>query len=396
MNRIILFFLIFFIYTDTYAWDFHDFDKYRLECFNTAKEYQSLVGQTILFLPVSNKYNEKFVNQLSHKRKLQILEISDKRNSWRDRKKGVLRTDWVLKDVNEDVNFEIVVYIGDRMTLEEEYGDLYWPDEVRNYDLPFYYIPSEEWLKEQSQKIVGTVYTHPLVKANYTITAYDIFDDKGFFSESVIVENSITHSSSKYRLADAQTNCFKEDLRKGFITGLARVEKPDNPEIQFGEVKVITDSLRKESYSDNFIDIILFITKDNEELALRLKNKTQHTLKIIWDEASFVDANGEASKIMHSGTRYAERTSSQPPSTIIRDAYIDDVIIPTQNVFYSEASKKWMTNKIFPDTPTDKVYNIKLMLPIQIKGVTNEYLFEIKIKYDYLHPERLNLEETQS
>ena len=218
MNRIFLFFLIFFIYTDTYAWDFHDFDKYRLECFNTAKEYQSLVGQTILFLPVSNKYNEKFVNQLSHKRKLQILEISDKRNSWRDRKKGVLRTDWVLKDVNEDVNFEIVVYIGDRMTLEEEYGDLYWPDEVRNYDLPFYYIPSEEWLKEQSQKIVGTVYTHPLVKANYTITAYDIFDDKGYFSESVIVENSITHSSSKYRLADAQTNCFKEDLRKGFIT----------------------------------------------------------------------------------------------------------------------------------------------------------------------------------
>ena len=51
-----------------------------------------------------------------------------------------------------------------------------------------------------------------------------------------------------------------------------------------------------------------------------------------------------------------------------------------------------MTNSMYPKTPFKEVKQVSLMLPIQIKDVVNEYIFVFDLKYEYKHPERLNLQ----
>ena len=153
-------------------------------------------------------------------------------------------------------------------------------------------------------------------------------------------------------------------------------------------IEVITDSLNKYSYCDNFIDIVIF--GDNSEFKFHIKNNTQHTLKVLWEDASFVDIDGSTSKIMHNGVKYSERENAQPPSTIIKGASLDEVAIPTRNVYYSDNLKKWSVNSMYPDKPSNKTKQVMLMLPIQIKGVTNEYLFIFDINYKFKYPEKIN------
>ena len=46
---------------------------------------------------------------------------------------------------------------------------------------------------------------------------------------------------------------------------------------------------------------------------------------------------------------------------------------------------------MYPQEVSKQTFKVQLMLPIQIKDVSNEYIFEFQIKYQYKHPERLNL-----
>lgn len=115
-------------------------------------------------------------------------------------------------------------------------------------------------------------------------------------------------------------------------------------------------------------------------------------IKVVWDDAVFVDCSGSTSKVMHLGIKYSQREASQPASTIIRGASLEDVACPTSNVRYSELLKEWVTESMYPDKITKEAQQIRLMLPIQIRDVVNEYVFVFDVKYESKHPERLNIE----
>ena len=109
------------------------------------------------------------------------------------------------------------------------------------------------------------------------------------------------------------------------------------------------------------------------------------------DDAAFVDYSGNTSRVMHSGIKYSQKEASQPASTIIKGATLDDVACPTANVYYSTILKDWVTKSMYPQYATYGANQIQLMLPIQIKDVVNEYIFVFDLKYGYNYPERLNL-----
>ncbi len=54
--------------------------------------------------------------------------------------------------------------------------------------------------------------------------------------------------------------------------------------------------------------------------------------------------------------------------------------------------KEWVIDSMYPKTPSEEVKQVRLMLPIQIKDVLNEYVFVSDVKYLYNHPELLNYE----
>ena len=114
-------------------------------------------------------------------------------------------------------------------------------------------------------------------------------------------------------------------------------------------------------------------------------------MKIIWDEAAYIDQNGSTQKVMHSGVKYTDRNSSQPPSVIIRGAQIEDVVIPNDNVYYiSGQYGGWRIRPLFQSFAANQAElntvssqyvgkEIRVLLPIEIKGVTNDYIFNFKV-----------------
>ena len=112
-----------------------------------------------------------------------------------------------------------------------------------------------------------------------------------------------------------------------------------------------------------------------------IKNISKNSIKIVWNEAAFIDVDGETSKIMHVGIKYSQKEGDQPASTIIKGAKLDDIACPIKNVRYSDSYKEWVTDPMLV-----KEGQIKLMLPIQIKDVVNEYVFVFDVKKRYLHP----------
>lgn len=178
-----------------------------------------------------------------------------------------------------------------------------------------------------------------------------------------------------------------------YKVGLQEVESPKNIKEQFGETKVVNfqdQGVTKYSYEDGLIKIVWLPL--STQFSFNLTNKSDHSIKIIWDEVAYVNENGSSQKVFHSGVKYIDRNNSQPPTTIVKGANIDDLIMPTDNVYFvSGQYGGWRELPLFKNrasTPEElntlkssyvgKV--VKILVPIKIEETTNEYLFTFKIE----------------
>jgi uncharacterized protein (TIGR02145 family) len=148
------------------------------------------------------------------------------------------------------------------------------------------------------------------------------------------------------------------------------------------------------SFVDSLIDISFTINK--KEISFSLRNLSSNTLKINWDETLYI-SEGNTGKVMHGGIKYIDRNMFQPPSVIPKGTVHNDVIVPTDNVYWRDGmygrtvsiAGKWEERELFPHfVSVSEQENIisKLMgseftiyMPIQVKGITQEYNFNFKI-----------------
>lgn len=212
------------------------------------------------------------------------------------------------------------------------------------------------------------------------------------------VKNNRTDEIKDVLESKKDTEPFADALTGKYKTSLVKVEKPEDSSNRYGETKTIQDAgVEKYSFKDDVIDIVIYGT--SQEFNFVLKNISQHSLKIIWNEAAFVGLDGTSSKIMHVGVKYSEREGDQPATTIIKGAKLEDLATPTANVYYDEGvtigystiGNGWKTKSMLPkDYVGKEAGEIRLMLPIQVKDVVNEYTFVFKVYYTYDHPELLN------
>jgi len=116
-------------------------------------------------------------------------------------------------------------------------------------------------------------------------------------------------------------------------------------------VKPVQDTALK--YSDDKMEFRF--TFGITEIAFSGKNKTDEVLKVVWDEASIV-LMGTAEKVMHKGIRFIERDQSMSPTTIPPNSTIQDLIIPTKNVYYTSGTYGgWNTRDLFPTSDLKRV-----------------------------------------
>jgi hypothetical protein len=173
---------------------------------------------------------------------------------------------------------------------------------------------------------------------------------------------------------------------------LQEVERPENAKQQYGESKIVTfeeNGESKISYEDELIKIVWLPL--SSQFSFNLKNKTDHSIKIIWNEAVYVDENGSSGRVMHSGVKYVDRNNPQPPTVVVKNASIDDIIVPTDNIYYvSGEYGGWRTKPLLPNRAStqEELTNltnsfidktVSVLLPLQIEDTVNEYLFKFKV-----------------
>lgn len=402
MKQILIFLAVFITFVNINANEVHqDFPKYRIPNYVTAEDMQSLIGQTYFYYPTISKFaligDNTFLTGMFGDQPAFItfksVEGKTKKGKLFNKMEIVVSIQPIetYKECPASHNKRFTYYSGEYNGKYSVRKNEFTYNELRLLDYA-------KWKSDNSHEI-GRVFSDPMVKASYKIVDillknnYDRNDKLERLDLYYTLENSETGQLKTYLAKDAATSCFIEDKSGKYNTYLANVEKPANPDIKYGEnsiVKLNDDTnTTKFSYIDNFINILIFT--DSKQFYFTLKNISEYTQKVIWDEAVFVDYNGKTSKIMHKGVKYSQREESQPASTIIRGASIEEIACPTNNVYYNDANKDWETSSIYPSNDSQKDKQVQLMLPIQIKGVTNEYIFTFDLKYEYDNPSKLNL-----
>ena len=176
---------------------------------------------------------------------------------------------------------------------------------------------------------------------------------------------------------------------------LVEVARPKETKERWGETeKVGLSEENKYHYEDQLVDSYFLVLQDR--IAFDIENKTGHSIMLLWNEAAFIDVDGDASRLMHSGVKYVDRNAYQIPSVIPAGGKISDVALPVDRVFY--VARKWkhlgliepdfeispkgllpMSDSLKTEAADRLGTRIGLLLPLEIQGTVNEYTFWFEI-----------------
>lgn len=209
--------------------------------------------------------------------------------------------------------------------------------------------------------------------------------------------------------ADAQSKPKKPvGLDAHYLVSLDDVKRPPSAQSNYGAQQIgkFSEGEKDKYYfEDGMIRIVCkgeaFMFPD-----FSIENKTNDSIRIIWDEASFIDWNGKGTQVVHSGIEAEQRNQPQAPTVIPIGTKIDEYAYPKNRFEYDSqedleflgATGHWRMNSIFLDEEklagshysSEEAYikemgeqfinkTYKVLLPLQINGVTYDYLFIFKI-----------------
>ncbi len=159
--------------------------------------------------------------------------------------------------------------------------------------------------------------------------------------------------------------------------------------------KLVGDNITGNVYEDN--DLKITFSVGTKEIDFEIYNKTDKSVKIIWDETSFIPY-GEGKKVMHKGVKYVDRNAAQVPTAIPSKTTWSDMVVPTDNVYYKqgyysqyvsnpggwETTDLWISadfNKPETEAVVMKLKGLKyrLVMPMEVNGVKKEFTFNFEI-----------------
>lgn len=181
--------------------------------------------------------------------------------------------------------------------------------------------------------------------------------------------------------------CFsqKKDKREGVYSAyLSSVEV--SKEIKKG----VFDSISS-IYEDDLIKINW--TYATSQIEFELKNKSEQTFKIIWDDAAFISISNESGRIFHKGIKYIDRENSQPPTSVYKGTILSDLVLPTSYAYLVPGQYGgWRSLPLIPiiqSTWSKKIEykpeligkTMRIILPIKIEEKLIEYVFNFKTNF---------------
>lgn len=146
------------------------------------------------------------------------------------------------------------------------------------------------------------------------------------------------------------------------------------------------------TYSDDIIAITLGF--GTNAISLELSNLASNSLKVLWDEASYIDQFGSAHRVIHTGTKLVDRDKAQVPSVVPKNSRITDEVVPSDCIEWQSGSK--YSSGGWKYSPIAQMYSyqteeearraakelepVQLLLPIETAGQRYEYTFKFVSK----------------
>lgn len=179
------------------------------------------------------------------------------------------------------------------------------------------------------------------------------------------------------------------------------VDKPNNTkELSVLKQKIILSDKKYFSFSDKNIEIHWVAHKKGFKFIL--KNKTDNTIRVLWQEAAFSDEYNISQSLLNYQNLYNDE---KYPSVILAGTSIEDLVVFNYYIEHNPDSKNISSQTYFPSqikiSDNNEKYlknnlhylknrfeysNIKLLLPIQINDKVEEYIFIFKINEIGLKP----------
>lgn len=158
---------------------------------------------------------------------------------------------------------------------------------------------------------------------------------------------------------------------------LRAVQRPQDVAQRWGEYTLTPADSSGYTYEDGLVS--LAVVPDDNSFSVLIRNKTEHTIRLLWAEGSYVGPDGIASGIVPGETSLLTLNNAPAAQTIPTRASVAVLAIPRSNVNTSTAPNAQRLLPFFPAQMTcarAKDATLRLILPLEIQGTTNEYTLE--------------------
>ncbi len=285
-------------------------------------------------------------------------------------------------------------YIGENAFEDARFKEFIFPESLKSVKKGAFNNTILRWKEDEVSLLMSKRFMHPLIQGAYRLYKYDPEQDFHFRNEVTGDIKYADFSDNDYGYKSLLQKLFREyegrtkdsiSYHTYYVPVLNKVERTNDPEYRYSGISEV-DPTSIENFDSDIIGVFSGFEDDNVELIIGgvspkyyflVKNKTSNTLKIVWDDAVFVDIDGTVSKVMHNGVKYSEKENSQPSTSIIKNSSLSDEIIPTH--FVRLRDEKWVAEDNYPEEGLSNDM-VRIMLPIQIKDVVNEYIFEFSLE----------------
>jgi len=165
-----------------------------------------------------------------------------------------------------------------------------------------------------------------------------------------------------------------------YTFSLGKVEKSKEAKQKYGQGSIF---MEKEilGFEDSLIKISFGLSA--VRINFSIYNKISNSIKIIWDEAAYIDENNLSHRIIHSGVKYITRDEPQAPSVVVPGKILEDLVYPTDYVYWNSGKYGgWKGKPLLPkDSRAKELWEkeIGVLLPLKIENTVYEYTFVFKL-----------------
>ena len=131
------------------------------------------------------------------------------------------------------------------------------------------------------------------------------------------------------------------------------------------------------TYEDEFVRFTWDFPDDQMAvIGFRLENKTDSQIKILWNEASYVDPSGTTQEIFHEGMNSFEAETVMQPTVVPSKAQTESAILPRQHVRATAYGAEFAP-LVARDATEEKT--VRVILPLKYKDKVARYDFHFGI-----------------